>query len=207
MARVSGPLHSDTASGKFAGSLVFAHWKGRKYARSLVTPANPKSAKQVGIRSMLKFLAQAWAALTTEKATWNALAATRNILPFNAYVGHNMSRWQNFQGPTLENPAAESSTGLTITTFATTGGVGQVSISATPSAATDLLAIAILRDTAEITVPDWTQCIGVLPGNGAGAVTMVDTPLVAGTYHYRAVALNTDGKVGTVKADQTGIAT
>jgi len=50
MAKVTGPLHSDTASGTVAGATVFSRWKGRPYVRQLVTPHNPKSDDQAEAR-------------------------------------------------------------------------------------------------------------------------------------------------------------
>ena len=46
MAKVSGPLMSMDASGKFGGAIVFSKWKGRNVVRQLVVPANPNSAGQ-----------------------------------------------------------------------------------------------------------------------------------------------------------------
>lgn len=54
MAKVSGPLMSMDARGKFGGTLVFSGWKGRPTVRQLVTPANPKSLNQVGARNMVR---------------------------------------------------------------------------------------------------------------------------------------------------------
>lgn len=54
MAKVSGPLFSMDASGKFAGALVFGKWKGRNVARQLVTPANPQSANQETARNAVR---------------------------------------------------------------------------------------------------------------------------------------------------------
>ncbi len=46
MAKVTGPLGSMTASGKFGNMMVFFGWKGRQVVRGLVTPANPMKPKQ-----------------------------------------------------------------------------------------------------------------------------------------------------------------
>ena len=51
MAKVSGPLFSVDASGGYAGTVVFAKWKGRNYARQLVIPANPRSSGQEQARN------------------------------------------------------------------------------------------------------------------------------------------------------------
>ena len=54
MAKVTGPLMSMDASGKFGGALVFGKWKGRPTVRQLVTPANPQSAGQVAARNRVR---------------------------------------------------------------------------------------------------------------------------------------------------------
>lgn len=54
MAKVSGPLMSLDARGKFADALVFTNWKGRPCVRQLVTPANPYAADQVAARNRVR---------------------------------------------------------------------------------------------------------------------------------------------------------
>lgn len=54
MAKVTGPLMSMDASGKFGGSLVFGKWKGRNVARKLVTPSNPMTADQSEARNRMR---------------------------------------------------------------------------------------------------------------------------------------------------------
>ena len=46
MCKITGPMHSDGASGQFGKAMVFAGWKGIAYARKYVIPANPKSGDQ-----------------------------------------------------------------------------------------------------------------------------------------------------------------
>jgi hypothetical protein len=206
MALVTGPLHSDTASGTFAKSLVFSVWKGRPYVRERVTPTNPKSAKQTGVRSLLGFIAQLWTSISVpNKATWVALAAQKSISPFNAYASENLSRWQNFFAPTRAYPAAEAASAIAVTTMGLTGGIGNVTIILTPASATAIESLFIFRGTAEITAPSWQNCIAVIPADGVTPQTWVDTPLVAGTYHYRSAVGTTDGVLGAVKADATAV--
>lgn len=208
MARVTGPLHSDTASGSFAGSMVYSRWKGRAYVRELVIPTNPKSAKQLGVRAMMQFLSKLWTSLSApEKASWLEDATAKSISAFNEFISANLLRWQNWLAPTQTNPATEASSALTISAHTYTGGVGQANLSVTASGTTNLQGIAILRSTAEITAPDWTQVIHIIPCTTVGPHVYIDSPLDAGTYHYRAVALNDDGKLGTVLADDTCVVT
>ena len=46
MAKVVSPLQSQSASGKFGGSIVFGRRKGANVVRSLVIPANPNTEAQ-----------------------------------------------------------------------------------------------------------------------------------------------------------------
>lgn len=208
MALLTGPLHSDAASGSIKGGVTYSRWKGRAYARATVTPANPRSASQTGNRAMFGFLASMWAGLSAAaKASWAALASVTNISAFNAYAAENLKRWQLFQPPTQEYPAAEASTGLTVSAHTYTGGTGFATLSLTPSGATNIWGFAIFRDTAEIVSPNWNNCIAVIEADGANAVSYTDSPLPAGTYHYRAAVINIDGKMGTILADATAVVT
>jgi hypothetical protein len=204
MVKLTGPMMSIDASGTFADTLTFSKWKGRNYARQRVIPENPKTAKQSGVRGMMKFLAQAWTDLVAgEKDDYDAAATARNISAYNEYISQNLARWQMFKSPSKNSPAEEASTPLTITTCVATGGVGHVSLVITPSGATAIWGYALFRDVAEIVTPAWTNCVAAFPADGANPVTFVDSPLAAGTYHYRVAAFNDDGILGTVKADQT----
>jgi hypothetical protein len=138
MGKVAGPLFSFDASGKVGGAIVFAKWKGRPYVRRLVTPSNPKSAKQNGIRAMFGFLGQNWAAISSaNKQTWDDQASSKSISPFNAYSGTNQNRWKNGKSPTQAYPAAETGTLGTVNSIAATGGVGEVTVDASLTAEND----------------------------------------------------------------------
>lgn len=54
MAKVSGPLMSMGASGKFGGAMVFASRLGQSVVRQLVTPGNPMSAGQETARNIVR---------------------------------------------------------------------------------------------------------------------------------------------------------
>lgn len=56
MAKVSGPLMSMDARGKFGNTLVFSGWKGRPTVRQLVLPTNPQSTNQVAARNRVRAL-------------------------------------------------------------------------------------------------------------------------------------------------------
>ena len=208
MARLTGPLHSDGASGTLNGSVTYSKWKGnRAYARACVTPKNPKTVKQTACRAMWKFLAQAWKSIgTVPQASWKTLADATSITNFNAYMKTAMSAWHNFLAPQQTYNAAKASAPLTITTHTTTGGVGCITNSITPSGVTAAWGIAIFRGLTGFT-PSNVNCIAVIPWASAGALTFVDTPLAPGTYYYRACTIQTDGQMGTMHAEVSGTAT
>ena len=81
MAKVSGPLMSMEASGKFGGTLVFTKWKGRPVVRQLVKPANPKSADQELARNRTRVTGavQSWLNKTLLKATAQTLTQKARI--------------------------------------------------------------------------------------------------------------------------------
>jgi len=100
MALLRGPFHSDDASGKFANCMVASKWKGRSYMRALVTPKNPKSFKQLAIRSLITLASQAWAAGATVgavtidatyKAAFAAAALSMQISGFDLYMQNVVS--------------------------------------------------------------------------------------------------------------------
>jgi hypothetical protein len=70
MAKVSGPLMSMDASGKFGGTLVFSKWKGRNVVRQLVIPSNPNSAGQTDARNRTRVTGavQGWVNASTMTA-------------------------------------------------------------------------------------------------------------------------------------------
>lgn len=208
MARVSGPLLSLSASGTIANTLVYASWKGRPYARTHVIPTNPKTAAQVAVRSMLKFLSQYWTSeADLEKASFETLSEAANVSPFNSYVGYNQSRFRDFHGPAQTYPAAETATPGTVTLAAPSGAPRSVTLSVEPSTATDQWGYLVYRSATEITTPSWNQVVAVLPIDGTDAVVWTDSGLSAGTYHYRVALFTEDGVIGTACADQSGTAT
>lgn len=100
MARVSGPLMSLDASGKFADTLVASIWKGRNYMRKYVIPANPKTAAQTAHRGTFSDAVAGWHnlpetddditsdTLQTSTEAWNQAAGDCSppISGFNYFV-------------------------------------------------------------------------------------------------------------------------
>jgi hypothetical protein len=203
MVKLNAPLMSLDASGTVADSITFAKWKGRNYARVRVVPANPKTAKQSGVRAVIKFLGQQWNGLSAQnKASWQTIASQDNVSPFNAYVGKNAYNWRNALYPSQAYPAARSSTAPSAPTVTATGGTRQCTLQITKGATAPTWGYSIHRSTQTGITASWTNCIAVVPVDASGNATYIDTPLAAGTYYYTAVPFNADGKAGT-QATQT----
>jgi hypothetical protein len=207
MARVTGPLFSMTASGTLNKTAVYSGWKGRAYVRTHVIPHNPKTAAQVGIRAMMKFLSQQWATIkAAADATWLTSADALKVSTFNAYVKANMAAWREFKGPCQLGTMLRAKTASTVTLGTPAGGARNIVLSMTPAASADQWAFIIYRDSATITVLNWNNVIAIVPIDGTNAVQYTDAPLDAGTYHYRVALCTTDGVIGTACADQSGVA-
>ena len=201
-------MFSLAASGTLGKAIVFATWKGIAYVRKHAIPANPKSAAQISMRAMMRFLSQIWDGLTTaNKATWDARAAVTNVSPFNAFVGFNQSLWNTFRGPTKEDPATETGAGGLAPTTTITAGVKELSLSIADGA----------------TPPDWGWLIhsslttGFTPSRStiiaavertATPTIYLHTPLTTGVaVYYRIQGFSDDSVLGTLEAETTGTPT
>lgn len=202
MVKVNAPALSLDASGKLGGAIVFSKWKGRNYVRQLVVPANPKSAMQVSMRAMLKFLAQNWTNTTSgQKATWEDYAAQLIASEFNAFVSRNQQRWRNFLMPSCMDPATEAGSDATIGSWAATGGVRQITLSWAVTTASDGWGIAIFRSTSGTFTESLSNAIAVVYCETGGTYQYVDTPLDAGTYYYSYIPFTIYGKKGSASSE------
>jgi hypothetical protein len=196
MVKLAGPCFSQEASGKLGGALVFSRWKGRAYARSLVTPANPRSGNQTGRRAMWAFLAQEWAGLSeVQKASYEDLAESLSISPFNAYVRFNQRRWNHWKAPSAAYPAAESDTLPTLGALSAVGGTRSAQITQAVTTAADGWAVAFFRSPTGTFDSAISNLVHVAPISGTDPVVFVDSPLDPGTYYYDTRAISLEGKM------------
>ena len=198
MVLVTGPLGGFSASGSLAGSLVFSSWKGRAYVRRLVTPSNPKTGLQVGVRRMFKFLAQNWANLTTvEQDTWDSRAAATVISPFNAYMSLNQKVWRNFQTPGQQDPIGDTGTVMTTPVWSAAAQTRQITLTNGGVAVGQNWGRTIHKGPTMFT-PSVSNCIAViLLDQDANDVLFVDTPLPAGEVFYNAHDFTDDGVISS----------
>jgi hypothetical protein len=144
---------------------------------------------------MMKWLAKWWAGISAgDKSSWDTLAAARNISAFNSMVGENLDRWQYNTGPSEAYPAAEANNTLypdgTVQNgviLASTGYVGYATLSATPDTldAADAVGCILYRADAAPTPKSWAKAIAIFEVTIGTAWSYDDSPLDAGTYHYK----------------------
>ena len=199
MVKVLGPALSLDASGSLAGVLVFSKWKGRNYIRQLVTPANPQSGGQVGVRAMFKFLTQVWKTGLSagEKADWEDRADDAVVSPFNAFISYNMRRWRDWNGPSKLDPATESAVIHGLANITSTAGERSVTLSADNNGAGDPWGIIWHRSSTALFTPAWDNVIAVVLSTEAETSTYIDSPLAAGTYYYNQAVFNETGLKAT----------
>jgi hypothetical protein len=208
MVKVSAPAMSLDASGSLAGALVFSKWKGRNYVRQLITPSNPKSGPQIGVRAMFRFLSQIWDGLSAaDKATWETRADQTVISPFNAFMSVNQGRWRNFEAPGKVDPVTEAGTPGVYANEAATGGVRQIDVQIEVTTLNDAWAVAIFRDPSTGFNTAFSNCIAVIPTESAAVFHHIDTPLDPGTYYYNFRGISGDGDLNAEEGEVSAAAT
>jgi len=205
--KVAGPLFSMDASGTIGNAVTFSKWKGRPYARQRVIPSNPQTGPQVGIRAMMKFLAQEWKGLgAPAKASWVIRAAQTAISPFNAYCAYNINRWRSFKGPTQDDPAAESATTPAAPTTTPTGGIRQVQLSIADGAQLPDWGWLVYHSTVTGFTPAYSNLVAIVKKTASPTI-YIHAGLAVGAHYYRIGGIMIDGKKGTLEAQTTANST
>ncbi|MBW7998482.1 MAG: hypothetical protein FVQ81_18300 [Candidatus Glassbacteria bacterium] len=209
MVKVSGPMFSLAASGSLAKTITFATWKGRPYARELVTPANPKSGLQTGMRSMFGFLSQYWTNVSAASQTsWDAQAEQITASGFNAYMRFNQRLWRNFLAPTKDSGHGQVGTLATVPILALTAGVRSIQVDFSVTIPNENWGVLIFRDLTTAFTPALSNCIKILRVETAFlSASFLDSPLVPDDYFYNAILFTADGVLGTAVGEQTATVT
>ena len=87
MAKVTGPLFSIDASGKFGDSMVFGKWKGINYVRRHVTATQPNTKKQIAVRDKFRQATALYQRLSgDDKAAWKLKASGQPLTGYNLFI-------------------------------------------------------------------------------------------------------------------------
>lgn len=203
MAKVVGPFMSLDASGTLAGTITATKWKGRNVMRQKVTPANPRSGAQTGVRSSFSGIVALWKLnVATLTSAFETLAKQKNVSAFNAFTGFNQKRLSqgkyvaNTTAPTEEVPTANA------TALASSVTLKYVTLTWADSVDTDAWAIYIYRALGAAPTGVTAELVGVLP---RGVQKFTDGPLTAGTWHYKCRAVHIEGGGTALSADVTAV--
>lgn len=202
MVKLAGPCMSLGASGKLGGALVFSRWKGRPYARTLVTPANPKSTGQVSVRAMMKWLSQQWKDIgAAPQGSWDDRAKIGNISPFNAFCGYNLFRWRNFLAPTDTFPEAETDVAPTEGVLAAVAAERAITVTQPITTAADGWGIMFFRSPTATFESGYNNLKHVGLVDATNDVLFIDSPLAPGTYYYEIRSITKDGQLGSASSE------
>lgn len=195
---------SVSASGSFAGAMVFSSAKGVPYVRQLVTPSNPNTDAQQGVRANMSGLNKLWAAMTDpNKATWETRANQLGVSPWNAFVKINQKDFANGMGDQREDPL-ETSTPPSIPTSIVDSVEGsQVTITCGEPATGDTFGVMLWVSLTTAFTPAPANMKKLVAGTGTPATTLtfVLSGLAAGTYFYRLKGFDFAGTFGTTSAE------
>lgn len=148
MSRTTAPLLSFEAQGQIAKSLVYGKWRGVRYARRYVIPANPRTAGQSQTRETFAMLREMWKLAPSDvRAPWDAFAKGRPFLGLNAFVGENVrvlrvpTDMDNFIG----SPGAKGGIPATSMNAAAGGSSGEIDATfVLPTPPTDWTATSVV---------------------------------------------------------------
>ena len=152
--------------------------------RKVFTPHDAKTRKQLALRAAFLF------------AYTQGYQGQYHLLCFK-----NRDRWANLHAPAQTNEGSTDPSAIQISAQTATPIGGGMVLCFTPSSATNLWGIVILRDVAEIVTPDQYTAIKFFHTKTANQISYVDSPLKPGTYHYRAAAFETNGQLGSFSPD------
>lgn len=210
MVKVFAPALSLDASGTIGNAITYSKWKGRHYVRERIIPANPRTGLQVGFRAMFKFLAENWSEIVSgHQTSYDDLADSMAISPFNAYMRTNQRRWRNYKAPSKNHVAAEDGTVAAWNGGAPSavGGVSNVTISMTPANFLTNWGVCIFRSTTTGFTPGISNCVAAIFVQADETYTWVDTPLKPDTYYYDTRRFTLAGLWGALDGEINGTAT
>lgn len=181
MAKVTAPLLSFGGSGAIGKTLVASSWKGIKYMRQHVVPANPRTTAQMFVRRTFALLREVYKiAPPLLTAPWEAFAQGRPLTGMNKFVGENVRVLNGEADLTniIISPGAKG--GLPPVTFSAVDGAaaGEIetafAVPAPPSGWTLQAAVAVA-------IPDQAPD-GIFAGNILTAEDVADpyAPLITG---------------------------
>ena len=186
MVKLTGPAISTGAAGKLADAVMFVKGKRGTYMKKLTPPQQPRTAAQVGIRAMTKFLNAQWSLLSAaQKQTWENRALQMKAPLYNAYLSGNMKLWNNFLAPQKEDNALRNNLGGSISGSYVLPKIASVLCAIRSSGPPVDWGYIVCRSKTTGFTPSRNTTIAVIQKAIPQFNYYLDTPLDPGTYYYR----------------------
>lgn len=201
MSKVKMPLHSISATGPFAGIMVYSTSSDQSIVKKLTNPSQPRTRLQIANREMFTYLAHNWQRmLLQDQESWLFEAQRRSISSFNAYFSENLKYWRDF-GPPTANKIPYGTNPPLLGALTVTPAIRQLQYELeviTPNAMTGAF---IMLDPKPIIDPVKKQLakINLYAGTNPRGVL---TPLKPGKYHLRAAGITIGGNISSYTPDQ-----
>ena len=133
MAKVKGPLLSLGASGQIGKSIVFGDWRGVKYAREHVNPANPQTTAQTLTRQTFEYGDDQFKRmLTLAQAPWKQSAVGKGFTARNRFISMYVKNLRGDADMTDYESSPGVNGGLPLLDFTAVGGAaaGEIDVTA-----------------------------------------------------------------------------
>jgi len=92
MAKVTGPLHSLSASGSIGSTITMLRSMSRNIAKKKSAPRGQPTATQLARREKYRARAAGWSLLSpADQDDWRTIGAARQITGFNAYISAGLA--------------------------------------------------------------------------------------------------------------------
>ena len=201
MVKLKGPGLSAAASGSLGNVLTFSSSKGRAYVKHHPTPAQPRSGNQVSMRTMMQFLSQQWANLTTvNQATWLNAYPDPSLSLYNSFIKYNLEHWRSLKAPSQWYPPPRHGTVGANINLNATGNTRHVKIQAQSEPIIfELWGFLLFHSTSSTPAADFDKLIHIIYITNTSWHTWTHTPLDPGTHYYRITGFSTSGKLDLAK--------
>lgn len=184
MPKLTAPLISADATGRLGAALIFSKWKGRRTVRKLTKPSPPPTGKQIGLRAFTRWLCREWCTLTAaQKATWQTLASSSNIAPYNAFTAENIKRWRSDLAPGKTYPVGETGFWGNIQNIVASDGIGCIHLDFDCVSVNDSWSCALFSATPDAYLPVWYRTIDFINVDAIAHYHWVYRPLPPG-FHW-----------------------
>jgi hypothetical protein len=203
MGRINSGALTGQMRGK-VGDIVFGSWRGRQYARSKVTPANPQSVAQTATRAAMAIVVMSWRYLVADIiSAWNAAAKGLPKSGFNMFTSANVADEITDNWRTVA-PASIGVNNVTGLAFSTGSGAGEIDADWTAGDAEptdDVQFVVRIAESGELVIQSSWEAL-------VSAETATIDGLTAGqAYVCYAVVRHTDNGVYTYSVTNYGTAT